>query len=131
MLLNIDEIDFELNDIFYKGYLYDQVTGWYYLSGRHYSPKLKRFISPDKVDNLIYNVADLVQFNLFSYCDNNPIMRKDNNGQSWFIDLLNKANNTLNEIVKTVVTATTKLVGTVVGAAIGAVVGVCNGIANG
>ena len=131
MLLNIDEIDFELNDIFYKGYLYDQVTGWYYLSGRHYSPKLKRFISPDKVDNLIYGVADLVQFNLFSYCDNNPIMRKDNNGQSWFINLLNMANNALNEIVKTVVTATTTLVGTVVGAAIGAVVGVCNGIANG
>ena len=52
-----------------------------FLSGRHYSPKLKRFISPDKVDNLIYNVEDLVQLNLFSYCDNNPIMRKDNNGQ--------------------------------------------------
>lgn len=129
-LLDVDKIDFKLNDIFYKGYLYDRETGWYLLNSRFYAPELKRFISPDKVDNLIHGVADLIQFNLYSYCDNNPVMRSDNNGQFWFFNS-NSIFQGLRNILKPVVDCINSFVGKIEGGLIGGVVGLIGGIANG
>lgn len=39
----------ELNPLRYRGYVYDQETGFYYVSNRYYDPELGRFISPDDV----------------------------------------------------------------------------------
>ncbi len=41
-----------------------------------------RFISPDTT-NILGVDRDLYDKNLYAYCDNNPVMRKDSNGELW------------------------------------------------
>ena len=72
----------ERNPFRYRGYYYDTETGLYYLKNRYYDPEIRRFISTDSIDVLeVQN--DLYDKNLYAYCDNNPVMRKDGNGQVW------------------------------------------------
>lgn len=127
LILNEDEIDFNFNDILYKGYVYDHETKFYLLKERYYSPSLKRFISPDKVDNIIHSISDFCQFNLYAYCDNNPIMRSDSLGQWWLSDIFNA----IKTAVEVVVTAVATAVGTVVGAVVGGTVALADSIAKG
>ncbi len=58
-------------------------TGFYYVSSRYYNPGIGRFISPDTTDILTATPMGLTDKNLFAYCDNNPITRKDNGGAFW------------------------------------------------
>ena len=67
----------------YKGYYYDAGTGFYYLQSRYYDPKVGRFISADWPDVLTGAPTALTDKNLFAYCDNNPIMRTDEDGEAW------------------------------------------------
>lgn len=54
----------------------------YYLKSRYYDSGVGRFITPDTTD--ILNVqSNLYDKNLYAYCDNNPVIRKDVNGQIW------------------------------------------------
>ena len=62
--------------------MYDAETGFYYVSSRYYDPKVGRFISADTTDVLGVS-SDLYDKNLYAYCDNNPIMRKDASGELW------------------------------------------------
>jgi len=72
----------QLNPIRYRGYYYDAETGFYYVSSRYYDPEVGRFISADTTD--ILGVSDnLYDKNLYAYCDNNPIIRKDATGAVW------------------------------------------------
>ena len=71
-----------LNPFRYRGYCYDEETGFYYVSSRYYDPGIGRFISADTTDVLDVQ-SDLYDKNLYAYCDNNPVMRKDLNGQVW------------------------------------------------
>ena len=68
-----------VNPIRYRGYYYDNETGFYYLQSRYYDPVVCRFINADE-----YSDTDdgLLGFNMFAYCMNNPINRSDPNG-SW------------------------------------------------
>ena len=67
------------NPFRYRGYYYDTETGMYYLKNRYYDPEIRRFISTDSIAVLeVQN--DLYDKNLYAYCDNNPIMRKDTGG---------------------------------------------------
>lgn len=59
------------NPIRYRGYYYDDDTGLYYCNARYYSPKWRRFISPDDTSNL--NPECVNGLNLYCYCDNDPI----------------------------------------------------------
>jgi RHS repeat-associated protein len=68
------------NKILYKGYYYDDYIDLYYLKTRYYSPTWHRFISPDSIDYL--DIYDLNGVNLFSYCNNNPVMYSDGDGNS-------------------------------------------------
>lgn len=68
------------NHIIYKDYFYDEETGFYILGSRYYYPYSCRFISPDDVDYLLANLLDYTQFNLFSYCNNNPLILSDESG---------------------------------------------------
>ena len=68
----------------YKGYYYDDETGMYYISVRYYNPKIARFINTDTEDILDIS-SHLYDKNLYAYCDNNPIMRKDTGGEFWTI----------------------------------------------
>jgi RHS repeat-associated protein len=53
----------------YRGYVYDEETGWYYLQSRCYDPTTCRFISADV---LLSTGQGIVGHNSYSYCLNNP-----------------------------------------------------------
>ena len=65
------------NPFRYRGYYYDDDTGLYYLNSRYYDPGTGRFINAD-----IYINANggLQGYNMFAYCNNNPVMYTDPNG---------------------------------------------------
>ena len=55
----------------------------YYLNARYYDPVVGRFISADYPDVIVSTPNALTDKNLFAYCDNNPVMRTDGDGQFW------------------------------------------------
>ena len=59
------------NPIRYRGYYYDDDTGLYYCNARYYSPKWRRFISPD--DTAYLDPEAVNGLNLHCYCNNDPI----------------------------------------------------------
>ena len=71
------------NPLLYRGYYYDFETGFYYLQSRYYDPTVGRFINADAVDTLVATLDDVTDKNLFAYCDNNPVMRVDDDGEFW------------------------------------------------
>ncbi len=75
----------EANPFRYRGYYYDQETGFYYLNSRYYDPQVKRFISADSIDIIGATPDGLTDKNLYAYCDNNPVMRTDNGGEFWHL----------------------------------------------
>ena len=74
------------NPFRYRGYVYDEETGLYYLNSRYYDPELCRFISADSlaVPTISPGSASWDK-NLYAYCDNNPVTRKDAGGECWDI----------------------------------------------
>lgn len=74
------------NPIRYRGYYYDKEFGLYYLQSRYYDPELCRFISADGVEYV--DPASVNGFNLYSYCNNNPVMNIDPSGSSVVLFLL-------------------------------------------
>ncbi len=67
------------NPLRYRGYCYDEDTGFYYLQSRYYDPTVGRFLNAD--DATLLSVSrSVIDLNLFVYCDNNPINRLDVNG---------------------------------------------------
>ena len=81
----------------YKGYYYDNETGMYYISVRYYNPEIARFINTDTEDILDIS-SHLYDKNLYAYCDNNPIMRKDTGGEFWTIAAASFFSNILGRI---------------------------------
>ena len=71
-----------LNPFRYRGYVYDEETGLYYVSSRYYDPEIGRWINTDTTD-VLEAKGDLNDRNLFAYCDNNPVMRVDHGGEFW------------------------------------------------
>ena len=69
----------------YRGYVYDNETGLYYLQSRYYDPVTRRFINADSMVTL---GSDLTSFNLFIYCGNNPVNRCDPSGDFWLAALI-------------------------------------------
>ena len=67
------------NSIRYRGYVYDQETGLYYLQSRYYDPETGRFLNADDVDYIGYSGED-VSYNAFAYCENNSICYLDSFG---------------------------------------------------
>ncbi len=80
IITNVNNIA-NLNPFRYRGYIYEEISGLYYLKSRFYNPVTGRFISPDDTKYLQPDVIN--GLNLFAYCSNNPIMRFDPNGNSW------------------------------------------------
>ena len=60
------------NPLRYRGYYYDNETGFYYLNSRYYDPAVGRFLN---VDSDLYN--NILGYNLYIYCNNNPIYYVD------------------------------------------------------
>ena len=123
----------EINPLRYRGYYYDAETGFYYLQSRYYDPNTCRFINADS-----YASTDqgLIGYNMFAYCRNDPINRKDVNGNWSFWATLGVAIGAAVCIAAvTVLTCgvgTATLAGTIaVGAAKGALAGAAIGTATG
>ena len=72
------------NPFKYRGYYYDSDLGLYYLQTRYYDANIGRFISADKIIN---GNGDMLGYNLYAYCSNNPIMYTDYTGEGigWLI----------------------------------------------
>ena len=78
------------NPFRYRGYYYDYDTGLYYLQSRYYNPTTGRFIN---ADGYVSTGTGLLGYNMYAYCNNNPVMNVDYTGHSWedFWDVLNTA----------------------------------------
>ena len=64
----------------YRGYVFDEETGLYYLRSRYYSYQFCRFLNADS----------LLNRNLFLYCHNEPVRFVDINGKSEITIFQNK-----------------------------------------
>ncbi len=70
----------QVNPLRYRGYVYDTETGLYYLQSRYYNPEIGRFINADA---FVSTGQGILGNNMFAYCNNNPAVRKDDDGESW------------------------------------------------
>jgi RHS repeat-associated protein len=61
----------------YRGYRYDEETGYYYLQSRYYLPEWGRFLNADSEGG---EVGALLSHNVFSYSLNNPVNLVDPSG---------------------------------------------------
>ena len=68
------------NPLRYRGYYYDNETGYYYLQSRYYDSNICRFINSDvaEISQMAKDVP--VGTNLFAYCNNNPVNNSDPTG---------------------------------------------------
>ena len=68
------------NPFRYRSYYYDTETGLYFLQTRYYDPEIGRFIT---IDDISYLAPDTINgLNLYAYCNNNPVMNVDPEGNS-------------------------------------------------
>ena len=65
------------NPLRYRGYVYDNETGFYYLQSRYYDPALGRFLNADAFAS---TGQGILGNNMFAYCANNPVMGYDPTG---------------------------------------------------
>ena len=68
-----------INPYTYRGYYYDSDTGFYYVFSRYYDSELFRFINAD--GELSQIGGDILGYNLFTYCFNNPVNMNDPSGE--------------------------------------------------
>ena len=74
-----------LNPLRYRGYVYDWETGLYYLQSRYYDPEIGRFISADSYAS---TGQGILGNNMFSYCNNNPVLMYDPTGELGIVTLM-------------------------------------------
>ena len=65
------------NPFRYRGYYYDVETGLYYLQSRYYNPEWGRFLN---ADGYVSTGTGMLGYNMFAYCNNNPVMLVDSEG---------------------------------------------------
>ena len=66
----------------YRGYVFDEETGLYYLRSRYYNPRWGRFVNADMLIQ-----CKKIGCNLFAYCSNRPILFADANGTEEYPDV--------------------------------------------
>lgn len=79
-----------INPCSYRGYYYDQETGYYYLQSRYYDSSIGRFLNADDAALLSIN-RKFTSHNLFVYCGNSPADSSDPNGY-FYISLASMKN---------------------------------------
>ena len=72
-----------LNPFRYRKYVYDPETGLYCLGSRYYDLEVGRFVNADDTDVIFAKPQELYHKNLYVYCDNNPVVRRDLQGYFW------------------------------------------------
>ena len=71
----------------YRGYVYDEETGFYYLQSRYYDPTVGRFISADV---LLSTGQGVLGHNCYAYCLDNPVNLQDSGGYAanWAVSVM-------------------------------------------
>ena len=72
------------NPFRYRGYILDEETGMYYLKSRYYDPETGRFLNADSQ----LNIGNHQGYNLYIYCNDNPVNLKDPIGKAPFSPFL-------------------------------------------
>ena len=67
-----------INPFRYKGYYYDNDIEMYYCKSRFYVPLWHRWLNSDSISCL--EPENITSLNLFTYCNNNPVMYVDRSG---------------------------------------------------
>lgn len=67
-----------VNPIRYRGYYYDNESGFYYLNSRYYDPNTGRFLNADA---FVSTGQGILGHNMFAYCLNRPTSGLDSNGK--------------------------------------------------
>ena len=113
-------------------------TGWYYLNARYYDPNVGRFLSPDLPDTLSADFENFAQYNLYTYCFNNPVNMADDLGYwpNWLEKVVAAVTVVVVVAAVAAITVATAGAGTAaavvaVGAAKGAAIGMASGAAMG
>lgn len=65
------------NPVTYHGYIYDYETGMYCSQGRCYSPAWGRYLNPEDPTALLEYSENVLDANLYLFCNNNPINNAD------------------------------------------------------
>ena len=76
-----NEVMHHYNPFRYRGYYYDYETGLYYLQSRYYNPEWGRFLNADRY---VSTGTGMLGYNMFAYCNNNPVMFTDPTGEFIF-----------------------------------------------
>ena len=74
----------ETNPLRYRGYYYDADTELYYLQSRYYDANVCRFINADSYSS---TGTGLIGYNMFSYCNNDPVKKRRLNREYTNFDL--------------------------------------------
>ena len=80
--LTMETLPAGTNPFRYRGYYYDTDTQLYYLQSRYYNPQWGRFLNADGYVNANGN---LIGFNMYAYCSNNPVMYADSLGTDAYL----------------------------------------------
>ena len=64
----------QYNPFRYRGYYYDTELGFYYINSRYYDPETGRFLNED---GYVSTGQGILGYNMFAYCRNEPVFRKD------------------------------------------------------
>ena len=75
-----------INPFRYKGYYYDDDAQMYYCKSRFYVPLWHRWLNSDSINYL--EPKNITSLNLFTYCNNNPVMYVDPTGRFTILGLL-------------------------------------------
>ena len=75
-----------INPFRYKGYYYDDDAQMYYCKSRFYVPSWHRWLNSDSISYL--EPKNITSLNLFTYCNNNPVMYVDPTGRFTILGLL-------------------------------------------
>ncbi len=74
----------DINPFTYRSYYYDFETGLYYLQSRYYDSQTGRFLNADDT-NYLGASGTTLGYNMYTYCENNPVKFIDPNGTTLFV----------------------------------------------
>lgn len=76
IFIEIDSLSWD-NHYLFNGKELDEETGLYYYGARYYDPRISLWLSTDPMELKYPNISS------YAYCANNPITRKELDGQDW------------------------------------------------
>lgn len=89
------------NPFRYRSYYYEELIGFYYCNSRFYDPILGRFLNAD--DHNFLGISDTVLgYNLFTYCENNPVNKADYSGYASYFTTVSRIYGDYYSVVTTV-----------------------------